>query len=214
MPPARSFARLVGDLRRSLVRPARDRRGAVAVEFGMVAPALIFAIVAIFQIGYNYFVLSGLDAASHAGARAIMTGAVQQAGLTASQFKANIICPNLPSTMPCSQVVVNVSVVLTNPTPLGLTSKVTTLPAPAVKPTNYYSYVTSNQSGLIFPSTTQASDTFCPGYAGDVVLVQVLYPAPMFTKILNSANSSSLWQMSTSTFVNEPFGGAQTYTGC
>ena len=206
-------SRWIAKLNAALARVASERRGAVAVEFAFVAPALIFTIVAIFQIGYNYFTMAALDAASRAGARAIMTGSVQQSAMTSSQFISNIVCPNLPSTMKCSSVVVNVSVVLTNPAPSGLTGS-TTLPTPSVQPTNYYNYVTTNDSGLIFPSTTQASDTFCPGFAGDIVLVQVLYPAPMFSKILNPANASSLWQMSTSTFMNEPFGGASAYTGC
>ncbi|HXY59625.1 MAG TPA: TadE family protein [Methylocystis sp.] len=207
--------RAAAKLRAALARILSDAGGAVAIEFGFVAPALLFTMIAIFQIGYTYFGLAGLDAASRAGARAIMTGSVQQAGMTSAQFISNVICPNLPSTMRCSSVVVNVSVVLSNPTPLGLTSSTTAASLPAAaEPTNYYNYVASNDSGLIFPSTTQASDTFCPGFAGDIVMVQVLYPAPLFTRILNSANASSLWEMSTSTFMNEPFGGAQAYTGC
>ena len=213
MPPARMQKQAVVTSKAAFARFASNRRGAAAVEFGFVAPPLLFVIIAILQIGYNYFVMAGLDAAAHAGARAIMTGSVQQAGTTSSQFISNIICPSLPPTMRCSNVVVNVSVVLSNPTSGGLTGS-TTLATPAVQPTNYYNYVAPNQSGLIFPSTTQASNTFCPGFEGDVVLVQVLYPAPVFTHIFNPANSSSLWQMSTSAFMNELFGGAQTYNGC
>lgn len=202
----------IARLEAALVRAASERRGAVAVEFALVAPALIFVFVAIFQIGYNYFTMAGLDAASRAGARALMTGSVQQAGMQSAQFITNVICPSLPSTMQCSQVQVNVQVVLQNPTPQGLTASTMTLPTEPVQPTSYYpDFVTSTDSGLMIPPP---SYSFCPGYAGDIVVVQVLYPAPMFTKILNPANSSSLLQMSTSTFMNEPFGGAQIYTGC
>jgi Flp pilus assembly protein TadG len=213
MSPARPLACFHARLCRIAVNAGRDRRGAVALEFAFVAPALFFSLVVLFQVGYNYFVLAGLDSAAHAGARAIMTGSAQQAGLTAQQFIQQIVCPSLAPAMSCSKVVVNVSVALSNPG--ELTNQVATLPAPAVRPTTYYTkYVHSNYSGLIFPSTSQSADKFCPGGAGDIVVVQVLYPAPLFTRLLNPSGASSAWQMSTSTFVNEPFTNGATYAGC
>lgn len=213
MTPARSPRRSAAGLRRTIVGAAQDRRGAVALEFAFVAPAFLFSLIVLFQIGYNYFVMAGLDSAAHAGARAIMTGSVQQTGLTALQFVTQIVCPSLPAAMSCSKVVVNVSVALKNPG--QLTNSLASLPAPPVAPSNYVTnYVEPDFTNLIFPSTSQSANGFCPGAAGDIVVVQVLYPAPMFAKVLNPSNASPFWQMSTSTFVNEPFSGAATYPGC
>jgi hypothetical protein len=40
-------------------------------------------------------------------ARQIITGSVQKGGLTAAQFRTNLLCPQLPATIPCSGIIVN-----------------------------------------------------------------------------------------------------------
>src|SRR5208337_2870099 len=79
------FEGFLAKARRALARAARDRLGAVAVEFGFVVIPLLFTLVTIFQIGYNYYVMATLDRVANEGARAILTGQVSQNGYTAAQ---------------------------------------------------------------------------------------------------------------------------------
>ncbi|HXY59622.1 MAG TPA: TadE/TadG family type IV pilus assembly protein [Methylocystis sp.] len=198
----------------TLARFASEKRGAVALEFGLVAIPFFFTLVAIFQVGFNYYQMACLDSAAHAGSRAVMTGIVQQNGLSVAQFVQQYICPSLQAPMSCSSVVVNVAVVLpaaTATTAVGMPAS----PIPAVSPSAYWSnFVNGAGTGLVVPSTTQSSNTFCPGNPGDFVVVQVLYPVPFFSRILNPSGAGSQWEMNTATFVNEPYPNPQTYAGC
>jgi len=204
----------------ALARFASERRGTVALEFGLVAIPFFFTLVAIFQVGFNYYQLACLDAAAHAGGRAIMTGIVQQNGLTATQFAQQYVCPQLFAPMTCSNVVVNVATVLKyNNGVVGSTTTFTQAPpnspAPVVNPSAYWSsFVTAAGTGLVVPSTTQSANTFCPGNPFDFVVVQVLYPVPFFSRILNPTGAGSQWVMHSATFINEPFPNPQTYSGC
>jgi len=190
---------------RRLIRAARDESGAVGVEFGFVAIPFLFTMVAIFQVGYTYYQLSALDRAAHEGARALMTGIVQQNGLSASQFTQSYICPYLPAPMSCANVTVNVSVALTHAQPYPAAP-----PTPAVSPSTYWStYVNAAGTGL-----AALSAKFCPGFAGDFIVLEVSYPVPLFSRILNPSGAGVITETSATTFVNEPFNNAQTYTGC
>ena len=195
---------------------ARDRRGAAAIEFGFVAIPLLFCLVVIFQIGFNYYIMASLDRAANEGARAIMTGQVSQAGLTAAQFAQQYVCPHLPHNMSCGSIVVNTSIVLKGCNDGTSPTWCNTFPQTPASPSNYNNsaYVLANKSGLTMPSTTQSLNSFCPGGPGDYVLLEILYPAPLFTKLLRVGGANIVYQMSTATFVNEPFAGAQAFAGC
>ena len=77
-----------------------------AVEFAIIGAPLMLTIVAIFQSALFVYNSSRLDAATHEAARQIMTGSVQKGGLTAAQFRTNL-CSQLPVTIPCGSVIVN-----------------------------------------------------------------------------------------------------------
>jgi TadE-like protein len=207
----RKFAKLW----RSLACAAADRRGAVAIEFGFVVIPLVLLMMGIFQIGYSYYVAAGLDQASNAGARAIMTGAVATTGLSASQFTQTYICPQLPASFDCSSVVINVVTVLKAPPPANRPGSLGPIPSA------YYNYVNVAQNALLVPQLTTSQNLFCPGAGYDLILLQVLYPTPMFTSALRSGAGVTLrsgkyvyYQMSSATFKNEPFINAITYAGC
>ena len=205
----------IAKVQRALVRAAADTRGAVAMEFGFVVIPLVLLLVGIFQIGYAYYVAASLDQASNAGARAIMTGAVSIAGLSASQFTQAYICPQLASNFNCSNVVINVVTVLKAPPPAMRPGALGPIP------TVYYNYVNAAQNGLLFPQLTTSQNSFCPGAGYDLILLQVLYPTPLFTAVFWHGNgvtqlngSYVYYQMSSTTFKNEPFQNAISYTGC
>ncbi len=58
---------------------ARDRRGAAAVEFAILAPLFLALVFSILEAGYFFFVSSAVDQATARAARLIRTGAVQSA---------------------------------------------------------------------------------------------------------------------------------------
>jgi Flp pilus assembly protein TadG len=77
-----------------------------AVEFAIIGAPLLLTIVAIFQSALFVYNSGRLDGATHAAARQIMTGSVQKGGLTATQFRTKL-CSQLPVTIRCSSVIVN-----------------------------------------------------------------------------------------------------------
>lgn len=154
-------------------------------------------------VGFNYFMIAALDHATVSAARAVATGAVSTAGMSASTFQQQVVCPRLPSVFTCSNVFVNMQVV-----------------AGGNSPSSFYSYVNSAQSGLIVPPLDSSKDTFCPGAGSQYVVLQVVYPAPVLVSFLSpSAPTTFNGQrvnvlMSSTTFKSEPYSGAQAYKGC
>jgi Flp pilus assembly protein TadG len=70
-----SGARIIGPLAR-LGRLGRDARGATAVEFAIIAPALLTVLLGVFDIGYNLYAVSVLNGATQrAGRQSTIEGA-------------------------------------------------------------------------------------------------------------------------------------------
>lgn len=169
----------------------------------MVGGPTLLMLCAILAIGMNFFMVASMDHAALVGARAIATGSVSSAGMSASSFKQNVVCPALPSLFSCSDVYVNVVVAAAGSNPSG-----------------YYTLVNSSQSGLIQPALDSSKNTFCPGASSQYVVLQVIYPAPILFAFLapttptvyNGHNVAVM--MSSTTFLSEPYGGAQSYQGC
>jgi Flp pilus assembly protein TadG len=77
-------------------RPAgfrRDERGATAIEFALVAPLLIFALLSLVEIGMLGMMIMGVDAAVFESARRIRTGRDDAA--TSAQGFEDQICGKL-----------------------------------------------------------------------------------------------------------------------
>lgn len=66
-------------------RLARDRRGATAVEFAIVAPVFLALVFSILEAGYFFFVTSAVDQAAARAARVIRTGQAQSAATPISR---------------------------------------------------------------------------------------------------------------------------------
>jgi Flp pilus assembly protein TadG len=71
----------------------RDERGATAIEFAFVAPALIFALLSLVELGMLGMMIMGVDAAVFEAARRIRTGR-DDAATTAQAFEDQV-CSNL-----------------------------------------------------------------------------------------------------------------------
>lgn len=197
--------RLQRDLRvaRVLGRLRHDEGGATAVEFGLLVLPFMLTLLGVFEVGYTFFMMSALDSAARGSARAVMTGAVSTAGMSASTFRTSVVCPKLPANFDCANVFVNITIVPATTTTTG-----------------YYSYVNSNRSALLMPKLDATTNAFCPGSGGQYVVVQILYPANYFT-VLFAGRSTTTYQgkqvnalMSTATFKAEPYSGGAAYAGC
>jgi Flp pilus assembly protein TadG len=189
-----------------------DRRGASAVEFGLIAIPFLGLLLAIFETGLMFLNSEGLEAAVQDAARNIMTGQAQAANVsTASQFVSTYMCPStgqriLPSFIDCTKLIVD------------------------VRTASNFSSADVTKSFYQTPSSQQ----FCPGGPGVVTIVRVLYPMPVFLPLLggtiksfapitagivNDVPGNAGYKhllLGTAVFQNEPYQGS-TYTppaGC
>ena len=187
----------------------RDREATTAVEFSLIVTPLLVTILYLMSIGYMVFVKQGLDFATQRAARQVRIGAVQNAQLNQAQFRTQIVCPLLPLTVNCDNVIVNLQNV---PYTQGST-------------TNYNSYVAfqnASGNGLALPSTLSNSSTsYCPGQGAQTptgtqltpsyVYLQIIYPVSMFLAMFSQGstvtyNGQKVYAvMTTATFLNEPF---------
>lgn len=167
----------------------RNKSGAAALEFAMVALPFLAMIICIIEVGVDFLFFSQIDYAAHKAAQEIRSGSVQMQKLTADQFKTNVLCPKL-SGFTCSSLQVNV--VVTKQRQDWLTWSPTT----------------------IDPSTAK----WCPGGSTDTVLIQVAYPVPLATMIWAGAQSTAngvRYYLSAAAFRNDPYGlPAPTTAGC
>jgi Flp pilus assembly protein TadG len=159
-----------------------SRRGATAVEFALIALPLITLIFASLQVAVIFFFDQALQTATQKAARQLLTGSVQDAGLSQKQFE-NIVCGNLPTQFNCNNLMVDVesssSFAAANTAPL----------VPANNPNNNWSY--------------------SPGNAGDIVIMRVMYDwpvlgGPLAVGLANQPDGGHL-MVATAVFKNEPF---------
>lgn len=172
---------------------ARD--GVVAVEVGLLAAPFFMLLVGVAALGVVTWCHSVLDFATQKAARQIMTGALQSANTTPSQFKTNVLCAYLPKAVfDCSKLVVNLAVVTESD-----------------EPTGWYNYVNSEQTALKSPdAVNNANNGFCFGSGNSYQVLQVAYPYPILSRyIATSSALASGYSLITSTvaFKNEPFQG-------
>lgn len=167
-------------------RWVRSERGAVAVEFAIVALPFLFIIFSIFELALILLIFTTLENGLGSAARSIRTGALQTAGnATATTFRTTI-CGNLGWLQAdCNaklQVDVRTLSQFTNPT----------MPDP---------YATGT-----FDST---QTTFSLGAQGSIVLVRAWYPWPLILPSMNAAlsrsNNGIALIQATTTFKNEPY---------
>lgn len=176
--------------------------GAVAVEFALVGGIIILLLLGILQAGLYFYTAAVLENAVAKATRQVMTGNVGSASMTADQFRSSVLCPLLPTGMPCANVITNFSTVSSAPAPNG-----------------FHQFVNATASGIVPPTMDNTKTGFCTGAAGSVVFAQVYYAMPIvFPLLFNSI--ADTWQGSPALFVgafaafrNEPFQNASN-GGC
>lgn len=147
----------------------RDRRGATAVEFGLISVPFFGLFLALFQIGMYFFCSEQLQAAVQSASRNIMTGTAQTAGVTtASAFASQYLCKNsnFPSYFDCTKLIIDVRTAA--------------------------NFSSTDATKDFYKTTT----TFCPGQPGQIVIVRVIYPLPAIVPI-PVVGSGGVLQMAT-----------------
>jgi Flp pilus assembly protein TadG len=176
-----------------------ERSAAVAVEFAMIGAPFLLMILEIFQSALFVYCSGMLDHATQAAARQIMTGSVQNGSLTAAQFRTNLLCPQLPATMPCGNVIVNLQTF-----------------SEAAYPGGFYSFVNAAQTAIIMPPLDNTQTTFCPGGSGQYVYLQVYYAMPLIGAIWLPAVTTTFHGQTVklvpaaAAFKNEPYQSSYT----
>lgn len=115
-------------------------------------------------------------------------------GMTAAQFRTNVLCPLLPTAMSCSNIISNLQAVPED-----------------LKPKGFYTFINASQTGIVAPTMDNTKTNFCPGTTSGVVYAQIFYAMPVFSptwKLVGSVqwnNSTVHFVNAAATFKNEPF---------
>jgi Flp pilus assembly protein TadG len=167
-----------------LRRFRRNRKGAAALEFALVAPMFIALLFAIIETALMFFASQVLETITQNSVRVILTGQAQDASYTAANFKT-YVCSQIPALFSCSSLVVNVQ----------------SFPS--------FSTATFNNPYDTSCQVQTSNVQYNPGGPGNVVLVQVFYPWQLFVtgfgyNLANCPNSQRLLK-ATAAFQNEPY---------
>src|SRR4030095_13596148 len=90
----------------ALRRFQRDRSGASAVEFALVAPLMLIGIFAILELTLMFVAAQVLQTGTQIATRQIMTGQVKSTTMSKEQFKA-IVCANVNVLLNCTNLYVD-----------------------------------------------------------------------------------------------------------
>ncbi len=155
----------------------RDRRGIVALEFGLVILPFLGMLLAVMQVSFALYVQSALNYAALESGRQVQIGAVPS-GLTASAFLSTVVCPNLSGLLVCSDILI------------------------VLEPVK--DYYTCADVTATAPSLTaqQSSYTVSSGLPGQLMFLRLMYKAPFYSTLWFSGASSQYIQ-ATAAFSNE-----------
>ncbi len=180
--------------KRTLRRFRRHRSGSAAVEFALIALVSLELLTEAMQAGLYFYDSAGVERATWTASRQILTGNVSGQGLTATQFRSNVLCPAISSAhLSCANLITNVQKVSED-----------------VAPNGFYSLLNTTQTGLTRPALNNSQTSYCIGTDGSYVFVQILYAMPVFSPFwkafaTNFNGTASYIIQSTAAFRNEPF---------
>jgi Flp pilus assembly protein TadG len=164
---------------------ARDKSGATAVEFALVAAPFLALIIALIQTFLVFFAQQMLETVVRQSARLVMTGQVQSAQMNQAVFKQKV-CDQIVILFNCSGLMVDMQVAT------SWSSANTATPT-----------LTFDGSGNVTNSWQ-----YNPGDSGDIVVLRVMYVwpvvlGPLGFNLSNLSNGNRLL-MSSAAFQNEP----------
>lgn len=171
-------------LRSTCGRLGRDRSGATAVEFSIVALPFFALMFAILETALTFLAGQTMDTMVTQTARMIRTGQAQQQGFTAATFKA-AVCDKASVFLNCAS---------------GLKLDV-------------QQYATFDSINMGIPrdadGNLQVVENYVPGHGGEIVVVRAYYEWPIIvpkigTQLDSEPNGKHLL-VSTVAFRNEPF---------
>ncbi len=166
-------------------RFGRDRKGATAVEFALIATPFFLILFAIIEVGAVLFTSTALEHASTEAVRTIRTGQVQNAGSTSNDFIATI-CQNMADIVPCNGHV-----------------------SADVRTFADFASISSGAPLDANGNLDTGSFLFDPGNTGDIVLVRVYYvwqlQTPIISTIFANAPGNKRLIVASAAFRNEPF---------
>jgi Flp pilus assembly protein TadG len=163
----------------------KDESAAAAVEFSLVAIPFLGLVLGALQLSVFFFASQILQSATTDAGRELMTGQVQKAGMSASQF-GQLVCKPISSLFDCSNLMVDVE-------SAGSFSAVNTAPPK----------ITYDANGKVTNAWS-----WSPGAAGQVVIVKVMYNWPVFGPAglgLSDQPNGSHLLVAVTVFKNEPF---------
>ena len=162
---------------------ARCRRGITALESALVLPPFFLLSFGIFEVSTMFFAAATLEGQVGEAARQIRTGAVQQSGDPTGTF-STLLCSGMSGLMTCGDAVIDVR--------------------------RYDDFGDVNYPDFVDSDGAADNNQFLPGGPGDVVLVRVAYRwkfmTPLIGHLLGDGSSNSKQLVSTSVFMNEPYG--------
>lgn len=176
-----SFGRKALPLRRRGVDFAEDAHGATAVEFGIVSIPFFMILCAIFEAAFLLFNQSNLENATYDASRQLLTGQIQGNGQTTAQQLTtftNLVCSKLWRNFSCANVKVDVR--------------------------SASDYTGSFDTTKTICGSGQTA-SYTPGASGNVLVVRVCYPYPLYFNRFSGFNSSTVTLMATTVFKSENY---------
>jgi hypothetical protein len=203
----------------------RARRGAVALEFAILAFPFFLWLLFIFELSYDLFTQEALDGALQIAVRQIETGnATNLSG--GGAFIGDYLCGAAKGLLECNKMWINVTPI--TPPPQTASVPVTPTTQVIIEP-DFSSFTTGSvpmngdaldlanftniSNGSSAPgSTTPPANAFCNASASQAILVSVIYVGPSFIGgmlpgVLSAqfAGSTVHPTLSTAGFVTEAF---------
>lgn len=167
-----------------LRRFRRNKKGAAAVEFALVAPMFFAVLFAIIEMALVFFASQILETVTQDTSRLIMTGQAQNAAFTQAQFK-NAVCAKLVTMFDCVNGI-------------------------SIDVQNYPQFSSVDVSDPIDAGKNFVPpNNYLPGGPGDIVVVRLFYKWPLYVTGMgfNIANVGTNQKLLTATaaFQNEPY---------
>ncbi|MDP3855655.1 TadE/TadG family type IV pilus assembly protein [Phenylobacterium sp.] len=189
------MSRLVRKCVTALTRFAREKRGATAVEFAIIAIPFMMLMFGVIEIGMVLLISATLDTAVEFAARNVRTGEFQQGGAVSKDDFKGLVCRNmtwLQGSCPARII---------------------------VESQTFDTYTNARDSTAAVAATFDPATPRCwsVGAPRDIVLMRVYYQWDLFTPMLNSSlenmGGGKRLIVSSSAFRNEPYDPNQDPVG-
>lgn len=162
----------------------RQKKGAAAVEFALIAGPFLFVIFAIIELTIVFLMDTAVNNAAFESARLVRTGQLQ--GSTDPKEMRKAVCKHIDTWGSCKNLAVSVS--------------------------SFNRFSSSNIQDFVLDrkgSLDQSKMTYDPGDAGDIIVVRIFYDwrimTPVIGQYLSNKGGNSIILASTFTYRNEPF---------